>query len=69
MAFTNCGCPKKKKKLQICMDFQKLNATTKNDPYPLPFTEEILDIVASPEVYYLLNGFPIYHQIFIIPEN
>jgi hypothetical protein len=51
------------------MDFQKLNATTKNDPYPLPFTEEILDIVASLEVYYLLNGFPIYHQIFIIPEN
>jgi hypothetical protein len=24
---------KKNEKFQICMDFQKLNATTKNDPY------------------------------------
>jgi hypothetical protein len=29
--------PKKKRKLQICVDYPKLNAQTKNDPFPLPF--------------------------------
>jgi hypothetical protein len=29
--------PKKNGKLRICIDFKKLNATTKKDPYPLPF--------------------------------
>ncbi len=30
---------KKNDKLWICVDFHKLNVATKNDPYPLPFTE------------------------------
>jgi hypothetical protein len=30
--------PKKNGKLKIYIDFRKLNATTKKDPYPLPFT-------------------------------
>jgi hypothetical protein len=29
--------PKKNEKFQICMDFQKLNATMKKYIYPLPF--------------------------------
>ncbi len=33
----------KNNKLHICIDFWKLNATTKKDPYQLPFTNEILD--------------------------
>jgi hypothetical protein len=28
--------PKKNGKLRICVDFRKLNAATKKDPYPLP---------------------------------
>jgi hypothetical protein len=28
---------KKNGKLQICVDYQKLNAQTKKDPFPLPF--------------------------------
>jgi hypothetical protein len=31
--------PKKNIKLQICVDFRKLNVATKKDLYPLPFTE------------------------------
>ncbi len=38
---------KKNKKLQICMDFQKLNVVMKKDPYPLFFMEEILDMVVG----------------------
>jgi len=31
--------PKKNGKLKICIDFRKLNAATKRDPYPLPFID------------------------------
>jgi hypothetical protein len=34
--------PKKNEKLKIiCVDFRKLNSTTKRDPFPLPFTNEV----------------------------
>jgi hypothetical protein len=41
--------PKKNGKLKICIDFIKLNATTKKDPYPLPFTYEMLNTIARYE--------------------
>jgi hypothetical protein len=31
--------PKKNGKLKICVDFRKLNAATKHDPFPLPFID------------------------------
>ena len=39
--------PKKNGKLHICMDYHKLNTATVNDPFPLPFTDMILDTVAG----------------------
>ena len=35
--------PKNDGKSQICVGFWKLNATTKLDPHPLPFTYQVLD--------------------------
>jgi hypothetical protein len=61
--------PKKNGKLKICVDFKKLNATTKKDFYPLPFTNEVLNIVARHDVYSFLNGYSGYHQIFIALED
>jgi hypothetical protein len=49
--------------------FQKLNATTKKDPYPLPFTNEVLNTIARHDVYSFLNGYFEYHQIFITPKD
>ncbi len=46
-----------------------MNPTTKNDPYPLPFMEEVLDMVVRHEVYLILDGFLGYHQIMIAPED
>jgi hypothetical protein len=43
-------------KLRICINFRKLNATTKKDPYLLPFTDEVINTVVSHEVYIFLNG-------------
>jgi hypothetical protein len=38
--------PKKNGKLRICVDFKKLNKATKKDPYPWPFSNEILNTIA-----------------------
>ncbi len=38
---------KKNGKLRIYVDFRMLNKATKNNPYPLPFFGEVLNIVAS----------------------
>ena len=43
--------PKKNGKLRICIDYRKLNIATEKDPYPLPFTDSVLDTVAGHKVY------------------
>jgi hypothetical protein len=42
---------KKNGKLKICVDFKKLNVATKKDPYPLPFIDEVINIIIRHEVY------------------
>jgi hypothetical protein len=61
--------PKKNGKLRIYIDFIKLNATIKKDPYPLPFTNEVLNTIAGYEAYSFLDGYLRYHQISIVPED
>ncbi len=61
--------PKKNGKLKIYIDFKKLNATIKKDPYPLPFTNEVLNIVVGYETYSFIDGYSRYHQIFIVPKD
>ncbi len=57
--------PKKNGKLKICVDFKKLNVATKKDPFPLPFTNEVVNIMARCETYSNLDGYFGYHQFFI----
>jgi hypothetical protein len=54
---------KKNGKLRICINFRKLYVTTKKDPYPLPFADEVLNIVIRYETYSFLDGYSRYHQI------
>ncbi len=49
--------PKKNGKLRIYIDFIKLNATTKKDPYPLPFIDEVLNTITRYKTYFLLDGY------------
>ncbi len=58
--------PKKNGKLGMCIDFKKLNVARKKDPQPLPFTYEMLNIVAWYEPYSFLDEYSRYHQISII---
>jgi hypothetical protein len=61
--------PNKNGKLHICVDFQKLNATTKEDSYLLTFMKEVLDMVVGHEVYSFWDGFSSSHQIMIAPKD
>jgi hypothetical protein len=61
--------PNKNEKLRICVDLKKLNVATNKDPYPLPFTDEIISIVAGHEVYTFLDGFFGYHKISITSKD
>jgi hypothetical protein len=49
--------PKKNGELKICINFKKLNVATKKDPYPLPFINEMLNIVVGYETYSFLDGY------------
>jgi hypothetical protein len=49
--------PKKNGKLRMCIHFKKLNAATKKDPYPLPFTNEMFNTLAWYETYSFLDEY------------
>jgi hypothetical protein len=61
--------PKKNGKLKICIDFRILNAAIKKNPYPLPFTYEMLNTIVGYETYFFLNGYLGYLQITIALED
>src|SRR5277367_3903472 len=51
------------------MDLCKLNDASVHDPFPTPFTDEVLNNVGGQEVYSFTDGFSGYHQIRIAPED
>jgi len=61
--------PDGKVKIRVCQDFQKLNAATKKDHYPLPFIDMVLDHVAGQECFSFLDGFSGYNQVSIRKED
>jgi hypothetical protein len=70
MVVTNCDSTKKNGKLRIYVDFKKLHATTKKNPFPLPiFTFEVLNIMAGCETCSLLDGYSRYDHISIALED
>ena len=61
--------PKKNMKIRVCVDYRRLNAATIPDPFPLPFTDSLLDEVAGKEMYTFLDGFSGYNQVKMAPED
>ncbi len=61
--------PKKNGKFKIYVDFKKKNVVTKKDPYPLSFTNEVLNIVAGHDAHSFLTGYLGYHQICITTQD
>jgi hypothetical protein len=53
----------------MCIDYQKVNATTKKDHFPLPFINEMLERLAKHSFFYFLDVHSGYHQIRIHPDD
>ncbi|CAN6677958.1 unnamed protein product [Malus baccata var. baccata] len=54
---------------RVCFDYRKLNATIRNDHFPLPFIDQMLERLADYAFYCFLDGYSGYNQIVITPED
>jgi hypothetical protein len=52
---------KKQGGIHICIDLRKLNDACRHDPFPTPFTDEVLENVGGHEAYSFTDGFSGYH--------
>eukprot|EP00253_Pinus_taeda_P029195 PITA_29195 len=48
---------KKKGEMRICIDLKKLNDAYVHDPFPTPFTDEVLENAGGQEAYSFTDGF------------
>ena len=53
----------------MCIDYRKLNTTTRKDHYPLPFIDQILDMLVGHPYYCFLDRYSGYSQIAIAHED
>ena len=60
---------KKTREVHICVDLRKLNDVYLHDPFPTPFTYNVLEGVGDQEMYSFMDGFLGYHQIRITKED
>jgi hypothetical protein len=60
---------KKQGGIRICIDLRKLNDACLHDPFPTPFTDEVLENVGGHKVYSFTDGFSGYHQIKIAQKT
>ena len=51
------------------MDYKKLNKATRKDHFPLPFIDQMLDRLAGKQHYCFLDGYSVYNQIVMAPED
>ncbi|GJT72827.1 reverse transcriptase domain-containing protein [Tanacetum coccineum] len=52
---------------RVCIDYRKVNDSTRKDHFPLPFMDQMLKRLAGNEYYCFLDGFSRYFQISIDP--
>jgi hypothetical protein len=43
--------------IRVCVDYMSLNSTCVHDPFPTPFSDEVLDQVAGNKAYSFTDGF------------
>ncbi|WJZ81210.1 hypothetical protein VitviT2T_001063 [Vitis vinifera] len=54
---------------RVCIDYRKLNVVTRNDHFPLPFIDQVLERVSDHQFYCFLDGYFGYFQIEIAVED
>jgi hypothetical protein len=51
------------------VDYRKLNAQTKKDPFPLPFLDYVLDFITGHEMYSFMDGYSSYNYVKMAEED
>nr|GFA40374.1 reverse transcriptase domain-containing protein [Tanacetum cinerariifolium] len=54
---------------RVCIDYRKLNDATRKDHFPLPFIDQMLEMLARNEFCCFLDGFSGYFRILIDPQD
>ncbi|KAI3523607.1 hypothetical protein L1887_01861 [Cichorium endivia] len=54
---------------RVCIDYRKLNTSTRKDHFPLPFIDQMLERLAGKTHYCCLDGYSGFHQIPVAPED
>ncbi|GJV61963.1 reverse transcriptase domain-containing protein [Tanacetum coccineum] len=54
---------------RVCIDYRKLNDSTHKDHFPLPFMDQMLELLAGNVYYCFLDDFSGYFQIPIDPQD
>ena len=55
--------------LRFCIDYRKLNALTRKDPYPIPRIDELLTRVSTAKVFTKLDIRQAFHRIRMDPDS
>jgi len=54
---------------RMCVDYRKLNLSTRKDHFSLPFIDQMLERLAGKFFFYFLDGYSGYNQIVINYED
>lgn len=54
---------------KVCIDYRQLNNATRNDHFLLPFIDQMLKRLAEHSHYCYMDGYSMYNQIPIVPED
>jgi len=54
---------------RMCIDYRRLNDTTRKDHFPLPFMDQMLERLAGHAYYCFLDGYSGYNQIVVDPKD
>ena len=54
---------------RVCIDYRRLNEVTRNDHFPLPFMDQLLERVSGHPFYCFLDGYSGYFQIMIAADD
>lgn len=55
--------------LQFCVDYQKLNAITRKDCYPIPLVDELMEHVSGVRIFTKLDIHQGFHQLQLSPDS
>jgi hypothetical protein len=54
---------------RVCIDYRKLNATTRKDHFPLLFIDQMVEQLAGHKYYCFLDSYSGYNQVLVDPED